>query len=317
MQSKDVTDELMKLLGISDKKIANRVIKYANNIKSRPGLYLNISSYEANDLSLARELGYTAERIIDLFFEYDTSEVDISKINKLYVILVNELKNIYRELPFDLQHPHNSPKWMSFDHLENFADQTTSRAYRFLYFDKKQRLHNADLNALCIINNVDTPIMNSKLKDLLDCIDREIKDLESKAAIIVEDPPHRNWFIPEYYIEYSEAGVISMNSVYIIKKTNAGSASTKIMEQIMNNPNSIFKPNLGKYSRTLSTTLSSIGFSGTIRKIFLKVVSEDKGVIFRPNVSRETVDSEGINTEELDEELKKLGAMTENKYPYF
>lgn len=75
------------------------------------------------------------------------------------------------------------------------------------------------------------------------------------------------------------------------------------------NPNTKFKPILGKTSRNISTIISSAGFTPVLRDLFFPTVSNDE-IVFRPWVSREEADRENIDTEVLDNQLRDLGAYT-------
>jgi hypothetical protein len=81
------------------------------------------------------------------------------------------------------------------------------------------------------------------------------------------------------------------------------------MEQAIKNPNKPFVPKIGQTARNLSTVISSAGFTPTLRDIFFPIVSEDKGIIFRPRVTFNEVLAEHIDTTELDKTLVKSGAI--------
>lgn len=70
---------------------------------------------------------------------------------------------------------------------------------------------------------------------------------------------------------------------------------------------------MGNYSRNISTTLSSLGFSGTLKDQFFPIVSNSKGIKFRPQVTRAEADETGIDTADLDTKLQALGAKVEDK----
>ncbi len=83
------------------------------------------------------------------------------------------------------------------------------------------------------------------------------------------------------------------------------------MEQAQKQPNIAFKPELGKMTRNLSTVISSMGFNKELRQLFFPLISKNKGIVFRQNVSRAEADSDLINTYELDTKLERAGANTE------
>ena len=66
-------------------------------------------------------------------------------------------------------------------------------------------------------------------------------------------------------------------------------------------------------TRTLSTALSELGFSGVPRQLFFPPNHhKDSGMlVFRPEVTLDQAKSEGINTHSLDLKLRRAGATYE------
>lgn len=330
MKDDDVKPKLMKLLGISDEKIADKVLHYANlindgtttnlvNTDKKKNAQDLLDTLRANNFALAKELNVRAEKIIDMIasaYQYNSFEVtgiDTTQLNKCYVLLVNELEKLYSNNK-ELSAIEPNPAWQSFGIIEGAEWEINQYVYE--YRNDTGQSHIAQINRLCIIAGTDKPkVLTDNLKKILQDADTAISDYktkldEEKKKTASSD---RNWFIPEYKVTYGLDGTILVNGVLKLKKVHAGSVPDKLMEQVTKSPNKVTKLDLGKTTRNLSTVLSSMGFTGTIRQLFFPSVSKDKGVLFRPEVSDKTAKDERIDTTELDTKLKKLGASTRLK----
>ncbi len=73
-----------------------------------------------------------------------------------------------------------------------------------------------------------------------------------------------------------------------------------------------FQPNLGmsRIERGIRTSLIEVGFTGAIEKLFLPVMDNQRGIKFRPKVTRSEANKERIDLTDLDARLKSLGAET-------
>lgn len=273
---------------------------------------LNEPDRKPNDFALAH---YLNERVIALFslVANHNNTPDTSAINRSYILLVNELKKLYARNS-ELQRINEHICWHTFDRIEyihndlwEYTNDTNS--------DYGQS-HNAQVNRLCISNGKETPEFAPEIKKI---VDEASKSVTAFLEELEDDTPpvKRDWFIPEYTFTFATDGSLLVNgvrNVLKVKKTQAGSASAKLLEQATAKPNELFKPNLGhNYSRSLSVTLSGLGFSGTLRSLFFPQVSEYKGFVFRPVISRDEANAEHIDTTKLDDKLKALGAETEQK----
>jgi len=318
--------ELMKLLGITDEKVADKVLYYAKLVNDGATTMLVnsgqkqeakklLDDLKANDFAVAKALNERTVSIIDMVASayqsssFEAMSIDVQKLNKCYVLIVNELKKIYarNEQLADISF---SPAWKHFEIIE--GDEWEINQYIYQNQNDAGQQHNAQVNKLCIISGVETPKYTPSLKQIIEDTDEvisayrtELKELKRKNAT-----NERNWHIPDYKLTYSLDGTILVNGVLKLKKVHAGSAPDKLMEQATKQPNAVFKPELGQTARNLSTTLSSMGFSGTLRALFFPSVSKDKGILFRPSISRATADSERLDTTDLDLQLKELGANT-------
>lgn len=260
---------------------------------------------KANDFATARLIN---ERVIALFYlvtEHNNIS-SIAAINRSYVLLVNELKKLYARNP-ELNDISEQICWKAFDRLEYIEEEAWQ--YNNHFHGDNGLSHNAQVNRLCIINNLEVPKLSPELKKIVDEADKNGKIVY--AEVENTEPGSRDWYIPEYSFTYTTDGALLVNGVrglFKVKKTQAGSASAKLLEQAMSHPNELYMPNLGhNYSRSLSVTLSGLGFSGALRDLFFPQVSQGKGIVFRPVVTRDQADSEHIDTTSLDNDLKKLG----------
>lgn len=304
----DKRSQLLKLLDAADNRVLDDVIAYAEELTN--------PNRNINDFALAKVLNERATSIIRMVANVfhngnsSTRDIDIQPVNKSYILIADELKRIYSHNQ-ELTDISPSPIWQYFDIVEGFEWELSDHIYE-RQNDAGQH-HNAQVNKLCIISGKNEPKYTPKIKKMVDDADKAIAEYKKEAKDLKNEDTDsdRYWLIPEYKLTYNLDGTILVNNVLKLKKAHAGSASDKLMEQATKQPEVLFKPELGQYSRNLSTTLSGMGFSETLRALFFPVVSKDKGILFRQNVTRATADTEHIDTAELDLQLKKLGAYTE------
>jgi hypothetical protein len=305
--------ELKEILGISDSSIVDSVILYAQS--------LNMSGRKANDYALAKALNQRTTEIIGMVadaYQYNSHFVqplDVSSINKSYVLLANQLKIIYTR-NVELSGISPTPAWKHIDVVE--GAEWYINEYIYQNQNDAGQSHNAQVNKLCIIAGLETPKYSPEVKKIVDEADKDItaynklvSELNRKTA-----SKDRDWFMPAYTFTHKDDGTLLVNGVtgvLKVKKVQAGQASERLLEQAKNKPNELFKPDLGNYSRNISTTLSSLGFSGTLKDLFFPIVSNSKGIKFRPHVTRAEADEAGIDTAELDTKLQSLGAKVEDK----
>ncbi len=330
MKDEEVKPQLMKLLNIADEKVADKILQYTRlindgtstslvNASNKKKAQQLLNALRANDFALAKALNERTTAIIKTIanaYQYNSflaTDMDIKQLNKSYVLLVNELEKIYGRNK-ELASISVTPAWKHFDIIEG-TEWEISEHINQNHNDAGQS-HVAQVNRLCIITGADKPnFLPALVKQIIDEADeailayKTILDEEKKLNVTHK----RTWFIPEYKVTYSLDGTILVNNVLRLKKVHAGSVPDKLMEQATQNHDKVFKPNLGQTTRNISTTLSSMGFSGTLRLLFFPSVSKDKGILYRPVISRKTVDAEHIDTTELDTNLKKLGAITKIK----
>ena len=279
---------------------------------------MEVANQPANDYAVAKALNESVTGIILMIFIADVAgapeEYEIKELNRAYVLLVNELQNLY---------DHNSklaaikpkPIWQIFDVLKTSTWEIN--AYLNEENNDYGNAHTARVEKLCIIAGIDDPEYTPEQKKLVEYAETITKKYGNMldATILTEyrAKKENDWQIPEYTLAYKPDGSILINDVLKLKKAHAGSTTERLLEQALKHPNELFKPDLGQTSRNLSTVINSAGFTPTLRQLFFPTVSKDKGIVFRPTISREQADSANIDTSTLDLKLKELGAVTEPK----
>lgn len=241
----------------------------------------------------------------------------IDELNRVYILLVDELQRLYEQNP-DLAAIKPEPLWRRFDVLKTATWDITE--YIENEAEDYGQAHFARIERLCILAGVENEGLspNAKHYKLIESADSALhaysKMIHNVNKKIREDVKTYVQ-IGEYSLIYKSDGTILINDVLKLKKVHAGSTTERLLEQAVKRPNELFKPDLGQTSRNLSTVLSSAGITPTLRQLFFPTVSKTKGVVFRPNVTREQADTDNIDTTELDHKLIDLGAETEPKKP--
>ncbi|MFV0484909.1 MAG: hypothetical protein ACK5MU_01620 [Candidatus Saccharimonadales bacterium] len=296
----DIAKLLKERYKLNDIQITN-VLEYAYSLSEQRD--------RANDFALVH---YLNERAIALFsLVVDSRNApETDDVNRSYILITDLVKKIYsrnKELGAIRRHI----CWQSFDQI-GYLDDVWEYA-NDARGDYGQS-HNAEVKRLCIVNGKEKPDIAPDVKKILD---EAGKNVDAFVAELEYDEPapdtSRNWFIEQYSLEHKPDGTILVNGVLKLKKTQAGSAPERLMEQVVKQQNTLFKPNLGQTTRNISTIISSMGFDKTLRALFFPTVSQSKGVIFRQVVNSSDVSSERIDTYKLDTQLQKLGARTAEK----
>ncbi len=267
---------------------------------------------KANDLALAKVMN---KEIYSTFVIVWTGDVvgvseyhEIPNLNRAYVLLVNELEKIYSRNP-ELLEISPKPIWRRFNMLKNFTAEISDYVSEENGWDL---VHIARIERLCIIAGVDDPVFTPEQQKLIDDIDTYRKKYATKTTEKM-DSKDKDRQIPSYNLTYELDGAVLINNVFRLKKAHVVSSTERLLEQALKGPYELFKPDIGQTSRNLSTVLSSAGFTKELRQLFFPTVSNSKGIIFRPTISRKQADDEGIDTTELDIKLKELGVETEPK----
>lgn len=131
----------------------------------------------ANDYALAKILNDRVIKIFTLVVDH-SSTPDITAINRSYVLLVNELKQIYARQP-ELNKLGFSICWRvrALDNLEQIHE--TAIEYTMFANDYGQE-HNSAVSRLCIIAGKDKPDLTPELRKLLDETDNNIAAFKSE-----------------------------------------------------------------------------------------------------------------------------------------
>lgn len=271
---------------------------------------------QANDYAVAKALNDLVNGIMALMYVAGAHEMDkdhqVTELNRAYILLTHELEIIYARNP-ELLAIKPEPIWRRFDVLKysnwdikDYIDNT----------DDTGHTHTIRVERLCIIAGVDDPKYTPEQQKLVESVDtvarKYSKDLV-KASEDIQESKANEWQIPEYTLTYKQDGMVLINDVLKLKKAHAGSTTERLLEQALKSPQTLFKPDIGHTTRNLSTILSSAGFTKELRELFFPTVSNSKGVVFRPTITRQQAVDEKIDTSELDMKLKELGAKTEPK----
>lgn len=268
---------------------------------------------QANDYAVAKELNKYALSLLGIFNFYQligpNKDFDTKEINRLYVLLVEELRELYDRNP-KLSEIIPEPIWRSIDYIYSAYDMQK-------YMDSFEwklpaDLHNSKIDRLTIISDSGEPNYSDKQKRQIDSIKRTLDNHHKLIVIEVEKQPpaeeSNGWYVEEYTLTYKPDGTILINDALKLKKVHAGSATEHLLEQAFKNQNKLFMPNIGKTSRNISTIISGAGFTPALRALFFPSVSNDKGIVFRSKVTLSEAISDHIDTTKLDRQLKDSGA---------
>lgn len=131
----------------------------------------------ANDYALARLLN---EHVITIFALLDTLKdlPDYSALNLSYVLLANELKQIYARRP-ELQKAGGTICWRVMDNIELFHENIAeykTLAYEYTHSGADYgEEHNSNVNMLCIKAGINKPVISPRIEKLLSDAENNIK----------------------------------------------------------------------------------------------------------------------------------------------
>lgn len=268
----------------------------------------------SDDYAVAYELNLRVLGLIMLVhFSHDPSVasiIDIQEINRVYILVVDELQKLYDNNP-KLSEIKPEPIWKRFEVIKFYSKEIKEYVVAESHYGGN---HFAKVEKLCILSNADVenPRYTPEQKRLIDRANEIVVDFESANEARNKNKAN-DWQIPEYTLTFNFDGTILINDALKLKKVHASSTTERLLDQAIKNPNTLFKPDIGQTSRNLSTVLSGAGFTNELRALFFPVASKSRGVFFRPVVTRQQADDDNIDTAELDTRLKELGAKTEPK----
>lgn len=244
-------------------------------------------------------------------------EFDQIEMNRVYVLLVDELEKLYNRNT-KLTDIEPKPVWSYFEFTKGWFYAT----YKHIEKGRDGYLHRDRVEKLCIISRNESPNFTSKQKELINSFEALAAKHSKALSDAVEKRPKSepieevsDFYIPEYRLTYKPDGTILINNVLKLKRVHAGSTTERLLEEAFKNPNKLFKPNLGQTSRNISTILSSAGFTPTMRELFFPIVSDDKGIVFRPIVTFDDAVADRIQIKELTDKLLELGDIP-HLFPY-
>ncbi|HKR82242.1 MAG TPA: hypothetical protein VJR27_04575 [Candidatus Saccharimonadales bacterium] len=277
-----------------------------------------------NDYAVARELHDGAIKLLGAVtqlndvYNYDDPYAEYHEVilllNRPYVLLVHELEKLYginKTLAKLNEEPKTKATWTLFNTIES-SDQDIN-LYLREHKNTEDFAHLAQVNRLSIIAGKETADFTPEQQKIIDEADKAfitfVKKMGEWSARRPKKKSKGYHFIMNYKLKYEVNGSIVINDVLVLKKTQSGSAPRKLMEQALKHPYELFKPELGQLNRNLSSVLSDMGITGTLKELFFPIANKD-GVKFRPSVNYTTAEEERIDTKELDKKLKVLGAET-------
>lgn len=138
----------------------------------------------ANDYALARILN---ENLIKIFALLDDQRnlPDYSALNRSYVLLSNEVKQIYARQP-KLQEAGGTICWKVMKNVELFHENIGE--YKSLAWEYTNsgadygEEHNSNVNMLCIEEGIDKPVLSPHIKQLLTEAENNIKAFQYELA---------------------------------------------------------------------------------------------------------------------------------------
>lgn len=134
-------------------------------------------SNAANDYVLAKQLNERVIRIFTLVVDH-SSTPDLTDVNRSYVLLVNELKQIYERQP-ELKKIGTPICWRVLDNLEQAHELVPSIEFTHSGSDYGED-HNSSVSRLCIIADKEKPDLTPQMQKLLNEADKNISIFKSE-----------------------------------------------------------------------------------------------------------------------------------------
>ncbi len=306
IEREDIAKLIKERYKLSDIQVTN-VLEYAYSLSE--------ARDKPNDYAIAKEINLLVTGIFaaiaDISRLSPTPDIDLTKLNRSYILLVNELVKIYDRNP-ELSEITPTPAWKHFDTIEGRLWDINQ--YEFEYRnDGYGQAHNAKVNRLCIINGKETADLTQAQQTIVNDGTIAFAKISAFLNNLTQGKEVCDWYIPEYYVERSKNGIITINGKLALRKPNTGSFTDMLMDFAVRNDNkdaSIPTTKDGTKiatNRPYITSLGELGFDKTLRALFFPIANKDKGIAFRSRVSRAVADSENIDTSKLDYKLKDLG----------
>lgn len=270
---------------------------------------------DPNDYAVAKVLNDLVRRMVWKIVVADALDFDedfkIKELNRAYILLSHELEKLYAHNS-ELDSITPRPLWKDFEVLETSSWYLVNEYLENSENDMGEA-HIARIERLCIISGKEVPDLSPEQEELIDYVEKALRDYDHAVAYGYIERQEKNWQIPEYTLTFKFDGTILVNDVLKLKKVHASSTTERLLDQAIKNSNKLFKPDIGQTSRNISTVLSGAGFTEELRALFFPIASKSRGVFFRPTVTRKQADEDNIDTSKLDHKLNELGAKTEPK----
>lgn len=282
---------------------------------------------KANDYAVAQHLNDRADIMVSLVYDaikqaYNgLARPDITKINKAYVLIVEEMKILTNRSP-QLRAIEAKAIWQRFDTLKGYDAEI------YTYFEPFSQSEDIEVYAnkvdrLCIISNAEKPQYTKTQERLMADADEAIRIYRNsiKKAQEINDDQRTDWLIPDYKLTHEGKKYLKINGIDI-KKTNAGAVDDILVSAFNNDGKGVFTPDIGSTERKLTSNVADI-FNGKIftkdeqkilKALFFRNVSDKTNTLsFVSYVTRDEADAiPNLNTSALDKKLKQLGAKTES-----
>ena len=283
---------------------------------------------KANDYIVAQYLNERANTMVGLVYDAMSQSYsgiarpDITKMNKAYVLIVEELKALTDRNP-KLQAIDARAIWQHFDTLKGYDADIYTYYEPFSQSDDME-VYTNKLDRLCIISNAEKPQYTKAQERLIADADEAIRIYRNsiKKAQEINEDQRTDWFIPDYKLTHAGKKYLKINGIDI-KKTNAGAVDDILVSAFDNDGKGVFTPDIGSTERKLTSNVADI-FNGKVftkdeqkalKALFFRNVSDKTNTLsFVSWVTRDEADAiPNLDTSALDKKLKQLGAKTETK----
>lgn len=134
---------------------------------------------KANDYALAKCLNERAITIFTLVVDH-ASTPDLTDVNRSYILLIEELKQIYDRQP-ELKKLGGAICWRVLDNLEQAHEFVPAIEFTHSGGDYGQD-HNSSVSRLCILAGKNTPDLTPEIKKLIDEADKNIASFTAELG---------------------------------------------------------------------------------------------------------------------------------------
>jgi len=276
-------------------------------------------STEVNDYAIALYLNERAWKILwhvaDL---YPLQSKDMEKVNRNYVLLVQELSELYTN-NIELKQLEPKPTWQRFRQIE--SNQVTIADLQENRTGDTGQAHTAEVRRLCIIMGKDKPELNDKQKTLTTEADEiitvlhkhakeERKHLQALQQQKLEQPASKDSASTQDELECGDhiaklsiaQKVVKLKLdgiTYTFKRFNSTKGfNYRLMKYLLDRPDEwVDESELERFRmRTpIKDWPKLMGFTGEIKNIFIDVSTKEKKIMLNPKKSLTPDEAEIIN----------------------